>query len=144
MLEKAQSFQNHARFDPPFHFFIFPVMAINAIVAIVVAFRNPGGMTIWGAVAAVALAGAVLKMRIYALRNQDRVIRLEERLRMQSLLPEALRARVGELTVQQCVGLRFACDAELPTLVERALRENLDKKQIKQAVQTWRADYNRI
>ena len=143
-MPEPQSFQNHARFDPPFHFFIFPVMAINAIVAIVVAFRSPGAMTIWGAVVAVALAGAVLKMRLYALRNQDRLIQLEERIRMQALLPEALRPRAGELTVQQCVGLRFAGDAELPVLVERALREKLDRKQIKQAVQTWRADYNRI
>jgi hypothetical protein len=144
MPDKPQSYQNHGRFDPPFHFFIFPVMAINAIVAIVVAFRHPGAMTIWSAVAAVALAGAVLKMRLYALRNQDRLIRLEEQVRMQRVVPEPLRARTAELTVEQCVGLRFACDAELPALIERALRENLNKKQIKQAVQSWRPDHARI
>ena len=141
---KPQSFQNHGRFDPPFHFFIIPVMFVNAIRAVVVAIRNPSGTTLWMTVVAFALLAAMFKIRIYALRNQDRLIRLEERVRMQAILPEPLRSRVGELTVQQCVGLRFACDGELPALVERALRENLDKKQIKQAVQTWRADYNRI
>lgn len=144
MPEQAQDFQHHNRFDPPFHFFILPVMLINAIVSIVYAVRNPSGMTVWFVVVSCALVGATFKIRLYALRNQDRIIRLEERLRMQALLPEQLRARANDVTVAQCIGLRFASDAELAALVDRALRENLDKKQIKQAVQNWRADTCRI
>ena len=144
MPEKPQSYKNHGRFDPPFHFFILPVMLINAIVAIVLAVRQPGGMTVWSVVFAFALVGATFKIRLYALRNQDRIIRIEERLRMQALLSDPLRSRIDELTVQQCIGLRFACDAELSALVERALRENLQKKQIKQAIQTWRPDLHRV
>jgi hypothetical protein len=144
MPDKPQSYQSHGRFDPPFHFFIIPVMFINFIVSIVYAVRHMSGMTIWFVVVSLALLMAAFKMRLYALRNQDRVIRLEERVRMQALLPEPLRARIGELSLQQCIGLRFASDAELASVVERALREKLDKKQIKQAIQNWRADYSRV
>jgi hypothetical protein len=144
MPDKPQSYQSHGRFDPPFHFFIIPVMLINFIVSIVYAVRHMSGMTIWFVVVSLALLMAAFKMRLYALRNQDRVIRLEERVRMQALLPEPLRTRIGELSLQQCIGLRFASDAELASVVERALRENLDKKQIKQAIQNWRADYSRV
>jgi hypothetical protein len=144
MPDKPQSYQSHGRFDPPFHFFIIPVMFINFIVSIVYAVRHMSGMTIWFVVVSLALLMAAFKMRLYALRNQDRLIRLEERVRMQALLPEPLRTRIGELSLQQCIGLRFASDAELASVVERALRENLDKKQIKQAIQNWRADYSRV
>ena len=144
MPEKPQSYQSHGRFDPPFHFFIIPVLLANFIVSIVSAVRHTSGMTIWLALVSLALLMVAFKIRIYALRNQDRIIRLEERLRMQTLLPEPLRVKANDVTIQQCVGLRFASDAEFAALVERALRENLDKKQIKQAVQNWRADHCRI
>jgi hypothetical protein len=84
------------------------------------------------------------RIRNYALRVQDRVIRLEERLRLMSVLPEPLRARIGELTVQQLIGLRFASDQELPGLVQRALDEKLSPADIKKSVVTWRPDYSRI
>jgi hypothetical protein len=83
-------------------------------------------------------------MRNYSLRVQDRVIRLEERLRLMSVLPEPLRSRIGELSVQQLIGLRFACDQELPGLVQRALDEKLSSADIKKSVVTWRPDYSRI
>jgi hypothetical protein len=95
-------------------------------------------------VVALAATVAVFKIRLYALRVQDRLIRLEERLRMMSLLSEPLRSRIGELTDGQYVGLRFASDSELPALVQRALDEKLSRKDIKKAVTKWRADYSRI
>lgn len=144
MPEKPQSYQNHGRFDPPYHLFVIPVMLINAIVVIVYTVRHPSALAAWAVVVALALVVAALKLRMYALRNQDRLIRLEERVRMQELLPQPLRARIGELSIDQCVGLRFACDAELASLVERALRENLSRKQIKQAIQSWRPDHARV
>ena len=87
---------------------------------------------------------AVLKIRTYALKVQDRVIRLEERLRLQSVLPEPLRERIGDLTLDQLIGLRFASDAELPSLVEQALANHWNRDQIKRAIQNWRPDTLRV
>lgn len=143
-MDKPQNFANHGRLDPPFHFFMVPVALITTIAVIVRAVRSPNLWTLWYVVVALAGLVAVFKIRLYALRVQDRVIRLEERVRMMAVLPAPLRARIGELTTDQCVGLRFACDAELPGLVQRALDEKLSRKDIKKAVKDWRADYARI
>jgi hypothetical protein len=83
-------------------------------------------------------------VRLYALKVQDRVIRLEERLRLTQILQEPLRSRIPELTVDQLCGLRFASDAELPKLVERTLNEKLKRADIKKAIQNWRPDYWRV
>lgn len=84
------------------------------------------------------------KARSYPLKAQDRVIRLEERLRLAMVLPDRLRGRIGELSESQLIALRFAPDSELETLVDRVLAGNLDSKQIKESIQNWRADYFRI
>jgi Family of unknown function (DUF6526) len=140
----TQSFKNHTMFDPPFHFFLAPVGFILLILSIVEAVRHPGTMAYINVVTLLWLAVLVFKVRIYSLKVQDRLIRLEERLRLQSVLPAAMQPRIAELTVAQLVGLRFACDAELPGLVEKTLAGSWKRKQVKEAVQNWRADTWRV
>jgi hypothetical protein len=139
-----QSLANHTRFDPFFHFFILPVFGITVIIAIVYLVRFPSLHAAWMVVLSVAAAGAVVKVRAYALKVQDRIIRIEERLRMAILLDKSLRIRITELTESQLAGLRFASDAELPALTARALSEKLSRADIKKAITAWRPDYWRV
>lgn len=148
---KPQTLANHTRLDPPFHFFLIPVFAVGVVFSLIHFFAHVahgGFRENFHAFLLIVLASALLvllfKTRLYALKVQDRVIRLEERLRLMQFLPERLKSRIPELTESQLCGLRFASDAELPTLTERALNEKLSRKQIKQAVQNWRADYWRV
>jgi Family of unknown function (DUF6526) len=145
MAEKIpQTFANHARLDPPFHLFILPVFAISLIITIVHLIMHPGLHSAWIVVFILAAAIAVTKTRTYALKVQDRVIRLEERLRLAILLDKPLRGRINELSESQLVGLRFAPDAELPALVERALSQKMSNKEIKKAIVQWKPDYWRV
>jgi Family of unknown function (DUF6526) len=144
MANKTQSFANHAKFDPSFHFFVLPVLLINIIVVGYLLFRHPGMGGAWLLVLSVTLLILAGRTRSYATHLQDRVIRLEEHLRLASVLPEPLRARIPELTDSQLVGLRFASDAELPALVRRALDEKLSRSDIKKAITDWRPDYSRV
>jgi hypothetical protein len=145
MAEKvSQNFANHTRFDPPFHFFVLPVFAITWIGSVVFLVRHPSIHTGWLVVFATAAVTAVVKIRSNALKVQDRVIRLEERLRLGSLLPESQRALIGKLTESQLVGLRFASDDEVAALAQRAVTENLSRTDIKKAVRNWRPDYWRV
>jgi hypothetical protein len=139
-----QNYANHGRIDPPFHYFLLPVAAISIIAAIVNLVRFPGFGSAWLVVVSVAVLVALFKMRLYSLKVQDRVIRLEERFRLQQILTEPLRSRVPELTTGQLVALRFASDAELPSLVTRALGEKLSKDDLKKAVTVWRPDFFRV
>ncbi len=142
--KKPQTYSNHTRIDPAFHYFLAPVLLITLVATVVHLVRHPHLGSLWRVVLALALVVLAVKARTYALKAQDRVIRLEERLRLAALLPEPLRARIGELQIRQLIALRFASDAELPALVERALTEKLTEKQIKQAVQNWRPDEYRV
>ncbi len=145
MADRApQNLANHTRLDPPFHFFILPVFAISLIVTIVHLVRRPGLHSAWLVVFMVAAIAAIFKIRLYALRVQDRVIRLEERLRFATLLDPTLRSRIAEFTESQLVALRFASDAELPALAARALNEKLSNSDIKKSIQHWRPDYWRV
>ncbi len=144
MDKKPQSFANHTKFDPPFHFFVLPVLAVNVIAAVYHLFRFPGLGGAWFLVLSLALLALAGRTRAFATKLQDRVIRLEERLRLASVLPEPLRSRIGELTDSQLVGLRFAADAELPALVQRAIEEKLSRTDIKKAITSWRPDYLRV
>ena len=148
---KPQSYANHTRFDPVFHFFMGPVFFLGLILSLVHFFYHlrENGLrdnvhSFLLVLLAAALLAAVFKERLYALKVQDRVIRLEERLRLMQLLPEPLRSRIPELTEDQLCGLRFASDAEVGKLAERAVSEHLSRKQIKRAVQNWRPDYWRV
>jgi Family of unknown function (DUF6526) len=141
-----QNFSNHTRLLPPFHFFVLPVMGINFFWSIyrlwkVYSFSAYGFETV---VVAAALLTGFLSARMMALSVQDRVIRLEERLRYERLLPADLKARIDEFTVAQLVSLRFACDAELPALARKVLEGKMNKrKAIKQMVKSWKPDYLR-
>ena len=144
MAQTGQTYKNHVRFFPPFHFFVAPVLLINFFVAAWIAFRTPSGMAIWGAIVALALVMTALTARLMALAVQDRVIRLEMRLRMREVLPPDLQARIGDITREQCVGLRFASDAELAGLVRKVLAGELKtNSEIKRQVAQWQGDYLR-
>lgn len=140
-MSQNQNFGNHARFYAPFHFFVAPVLLLNvvwSIVRLVRAFSLEGIVALLVAVALFALA---FTARVMALTVQDRVIRLEMRLRMQELLAPELRARIPEFTVDQLVSLRFASDAELPDLARKVLEEKLtDRKAVKKLIREWQPD----
>ena len=144
MERKPQNLQNHAKFDPAFHFFLLPVGLVLFIGAAYHLYKDPGMASIAHIVGVVWALVAVFKIRLYSLKVQDRVIRLEERLRMEKLLSPALNAKAAALTESQLIALRFASDAELPALVEKSLSASLAAKDIKQAIQTWRPDYWRV
>lgn len=144
MDKQPQSFANHAKFDPPFHFFVLPILLANVIAAGYHLFRFPGLGSAWFLVLSLALLALAGRTRAFATRLQDRVIRLEERLRLAAVLQEPLRSRIAELTDSQLIGLRFAGDAELPALVQRALDEKLSRKDIKKAIANWKPDYSRV
>ena len=148
---KPQTLANHTRWDPLFHFFVIPIFVLALILSLVHFFAHITSSDLREQVHAVLLillATAFLilafKVRLYALKVQDRVIRLEEQLRLMRLLPEPLRSRIPELTEGQLCGLRFASDAELAKLAERAMNEKLSRADIKKSIQTWRPDYWRV
>ncbi|HEV7968932.1 MAG TPA: DUF6526 family protein [Candidatus Acidoferrales bacterium] len=143
--EKPQNLENHARLYPPFHFFVAPVLLINVGGSIyrLVKF-GISYSTVFGVLLALALFVFAFSARVFALTVQDRVIRLEMRLRLAEILPAELRPRIPEFTVGQLVCLRFACDSELPALARKVLDDKMDdRKAIKQLIKEWRADYLR-
>ena len=144
---KPQSFRNHASFDPMFHGLAGLALLGNVIFMAIVLFvgiQSRIVLSVWIVTLTVVLAVALFKARLYPLKIQDRIIRLEERLRLDSLLSDSLRKRIPELTEDQLIGLRFASDEEIPALVELTLEKNLDRKQIKERIQSWRPDHYRI
>jgi hypothetical protein len=142
-----QNLKNHARLNPPFHFFVLPMLLLNFIFSIYVTIRHwPEHWALhlwWIAMSIVFFVMAGLSRRA-ALTVQDRVIRLEERLRLHALLPAEERPHINELSIKQLIALRFASDEELPALAHRALTQNLEPKAIKQNIVNWRGDYDRV
>lgn len=145
MANQGQSFANHARFVPPFHYVAMPILLINFIWRVGGLFDGITTEASLNVLVAVALIIVALFARIFALGAQDRVIRLEMRLRMRDLLPENLQGRINDFTPTQMVGLRFASDAELPELARKVLDEDIAKATpIKKMVTDWQGDYFRV
>jgi hypothetical protein len=141
---KVQTFENHARIIPAYHFLTFGILVFNALWCIYVAISVPSMDSLVRLLVAIALLFLFFFARVFALTVQDRVIRLEMALRLRDVLPPDLRTRVGELTVKQLVALRFASDAEMPALVATVLADGIhDQKTIKKMVRSWQADHLR-
>lgn len=142
---EPQNFANHTRWHPPFHFFILPVMLINLVWSIVVFVKAPDRNSGWWIVVSLALLLLTLFVRTNSLRVQDRVIRLEEKLRYQQLLSAELAAQAVTLTPAQICALRFAGDDELEGLLNQTVSGQFAKPtDIKRAIKNWRADYFRV
>ena len=145
MADTSQTYANHTRWHAPFHFFVLPVLLINFVWAIVECVKNPGRNQAWWIVVSAALVGLAFFARTNALKVQDRIIRLEEKLRHQQLLPADLAQQAGSLAVGQIIALRFASDGELEGLVREVLGGRLTKSgEIKKAIRNWRGDTFRV
>lgn len=144
MSEPVQNYENHAKFVPVYHFVAFPLIVVNAGWRIYRAVIDPSADAVIAALTAVALIIVFFFARIFALRVQDRVIRLEMRMRLRDVLPLGLHVRINEFTTDQLVALRFASDAELSELAQMVLRDRIqDKKAIKRMIRDWQADHCR-
>jgi hypothetical protein len=143
-MSSSQSFDNHTKLVPAYHGFVFPVLAINWFWSWYRLWSAPGIDPVIGVLVASALIGLALYARLFALRVQDRVIRLEMRLRLARCLPAAAQPDVDRFTMSQLIALRFASDEELPELAARVLEENLhDRREIKKRIRNWQADHHR-
>jgi hypothetical protein len=144
---QQQDLKHHARFDPLYHGVAAVFLLALLVSSIVLFVQNLHGnwlLYAWLVLLSIVLWILTLKLRMYPLKVQDRVIRLEERLRLSMLLPEGLRHRVSELSEDQLIGLRFASDDEVPALVKEVLEKQLSRKQIKERIQNWRPDHWRV
>ncbi len=139
-----QSFENHARLVPLYHYVAGPILLINLIWSEVRLVRTPSADSIIGLLVALALILMFFYARVFALTVQDRVIRLEMQLRLARLLPADLQPRAATFTHKQLVALRFASDEEMPELCRKVLADNLtDQRAIKRMIRKWNPDYLR-
>ncbi len=143
-MSEPQSFKNHAKFDPPYHFFLTIVSIASVIIAIIYCVHHFCFNSVWLVVVALAAVVALFRMRQYPLKVQDRVIRLEERLRLQALAPAEWHTQIYRLTEDQLIALRFAADDEVVELAKQALEHNHNRKQIKERIKSWRPDNWRL
>lgn len=145
MATTPQTYANHRRYIPGYHFFALPVVWVNAVVQLIQAFRFPSAAMFWNAVVWFAVAAAVWYTRTMASAAQDRAIRAEERERLGRLMPPELRGRINELSVKQLAALRFASDEEVSDLAQRCLDGTLaTREHIKREIKKWRPDYDRV
>ena len=141
-----QNLSNHARYDPPYHFVLLPICLGIVILGVFYVIRHPypRSLALWVILVSIALILAAFKARTFPLRAQDRLIRLEERIRLERLLPEGQRPLIAKLTEGQLIALRFASDAELPGLAQSAVDKQLPAAEIKKAIRSWRPDLFRV
>jgi hypothetical protein len=145
MPDHPQTYATHRRYHALFHFIGVPILSINAVMKLVHAVRFPSWIAAWEVVVAAALIIAIFLARAYALTVQNRVIRLEEKLRLQRCLPEELRTRIDELKTNHLIALRFCCDDELPEIMRAVLSGELnDRNAIKKRIKNWRPDWLRV
>lgn len=145
MANSTQTYATHTKFVPLFHFVALPILLVNLGIALYGLVRAPDLPSAWGVAMAIALFLGALYGRVFALGAQDRVIRLEERLRMRELLPADLQPRIAEITREQVIGLRFASDDELPALTARVLKDGIQKRaEVKKLVTRWRPDTHQL
>jgi Family of unknown function (DUF6526) len=145
MAQQTQTYASHRRWIPAFHFFVLPVLLINVAVTAVQLVRNPHPITGWSVVVALALFIGIFALRSMPVRAQDRIIRNEERARLERILPSDMRGRIAELSPSQLVAIRFAPDDEAPELTRRALNGELKTQgDIKRAIKNWRGDHLRV
>ncbi len=141
----AQDYDNHRKFVPGFHAVAFGLLALNLIYSLYVAVTALSVDSVMALLLASALIMVMFYARIFALGAQDRVIRLEERLRLHDLLPPDQKDTIDKLTTAQLIGLRFASDGEVVALVEAVRTEGIeDRDEIKKRVTNWRADHQRL
>jgi Family of unknown function (DUF6526) len=143
-MSQPQTYANHRRFEPLQHFILTPILLITWITTLWHLYKYPSLHSLWVMVLGMALLLMAMQTRIYTLKVQNRLIRLEETLRMQRLLPSDLQARIGDLSPKQFVGLRFANDSELAERMREALDQHLDGEAIKKRIQIWRPDTFRV
>lgn len=144
MSDAIQSLKNHGRLDPPYHIVTFGLYLANLVFAVISLVRHTDWLSAWYLVISIFVILPLLKIRMYPLKVQDRVIRLEERLRLQALAPAEWHAQIYRLNEDQLIGLRFASDDEVVELAKQALEHNLNRKQIKERIKTWRPDEWRV
>jgi hypothetical protein len=140
----TQNLKNHGRIDPPYHMVLSAVLLVNLAIVITYTAMHFSVFSAWLLIVSIAVFIPFIKLRAYPLKVQDRVIRLEERIRLQALAPAEWHAQIYRLTEDQLIGLRFAADDEVVELAKKALEGNLSRKQIKERIQSWRADDWRI
>jgi hypothetical protein len=144
-MTETQNYQNHARYYPLVHYFLTPILLFNLIWQAVRLYQEPNWDRAESLLLALALIALSLAARLQAPKAQDRVIRLEEKLRYQMVLPAELAAGASQLPAGKIIALRFASDEELPELVRRTLNNEFqNSKEIKQAIKNWRGDYFRV
>jgi hypothetical protein len=144
-MSETQSASSHAKMVPMYHYVTFTCVFLPTVYFAVQAFRDFSVGAVMMVVFGVGVILSTLFARLFPLGVQDRVIRLEERIRMERVLPAEMHGRLGEISTSHLIGLRFAPDDELADLVKRVLDGDLaDRKSVKQAIRSWRADDQRI
>ncbi len=144
---KQQSYKNHLKFYPPHHFILLPLLAIAIFISFRNIFKYPlqQQFFIWITIVLFFIFYvAVMLRQHYALGNQNRIVRLEMRLRYYQLTGKRFEPLEQQLLFGQIAALRFASDEELPDLVQRALDDNLSPANIKKSIKNWQPDYMRV